>query len=539
MYAFNLVDEPWIPCVTLAGETAQYSLRDVLRNAGEIREISDPSPPIVASLHRLLLAILHRSLVGPRNSDQWSVWWRDTWDQTLVDAYLDTWQLQFELFDAVRPFYQTPVSFEYATPINKLVLEVSPNNSELFAHRPGGDVLALSPAQAARCLIATHAYAPGGLVGFEKGQPETRSADAGPLARGALNIVKGSTLRQTLVLNMIRYDPAHGEPFSLASDEDVPAWERPDSAQPMDRTPTGYLDLLTWQSRRIHLQPMSDDDQTVVRRAVLMKGYQFPTGYERHGKETMLAYRRNRDAKPGQQPWPVVGFREDRALWRDSLSLFQSTDAHSRARALGWLDQLTATHVLQPSETLPLDLYGICGDRANVFFWRHERLPLPLAYLQDTELVDRLKDALDYAERIASALQGAVRCLAELLLAPESDSGGHAADPKAATQLTAGLGASRVYWSSLALHFSQYLLSQAREERIQVDGALQYGRTALNAWQATVLEAAHAAFEQICSSLDTSGRALHALASAERHLNRDIYLIDHPKAPQPEVEHVS
>ncbi len=42
--AFNLIDEPFIPCRTSAG-TELRSLRDTLAHAHEIAEIADPDLP--------------------------------------------------------------------------------------------------------------------------------------------------------------------------------------------------------------------------------------------------------------------------------------------------------------------------------------------------------------------------------------------------------------------------------------------------------------------------------------------------------------
>src|SRR5207244_7847397 len=121
--------------------------------AGEIREIADPSPLVTVALHRLLLAILHRSLDGPQDIDQWAEWWEE---QALpldrVRAYLDSCRLRFDLFDADRPFYQTTeVDPSYPSPVGKLTFERGIfTGDELFTH----EVRPLDPGAAARALVA-------------------------------------------------------------------------------------------------------------------------------------------------------------------------------------------------------------------------------------------------------------------------------------------------------------------------------------------------------------------------------------------------
>ena len=87
---FNLVDEKWIPCL-IAGEKSpqEFSLREVLVQAHEISEIFDNSPLVTISLHRLLLAILHRNF-GPASFSKW---------KELSNRYL-SWS---DIFHALHP----------------------------------------------------------------------------------------------------------------------------------------------------------------------------------------------------------------------------------------------------------------------------------------------------------------------------------------------------------------------------------------------------------------------------------------------------
>jgi CRISPR system Cascade subunit CasA len=74
---FNLIDEPWIPCIPLQGDgTPQlFSLRETLTRAHELCEIYSDSPLTIAALHRLLLAILH-DVFGPKDTEAWKELWQ-------------------------------------------------------------------------------------------------------------------------------------------------------------------------------------------------------------------------------------------------------------------------------------------------------------------------------------------------------------------------------------------------------------------------------------------------------------------------------
>jgi CRISPR system Cascade subunit CasA len=520
MTSFNLVDEPWVPCLPGAGlGVAELSLRDTLVDAHELTEISDASPLVVVAMHRLLLAVLHR-VFGPATHWEWKgLWDADAFPGEPIDEYLQQWRHRFDLFDPVRPFYQTSaLDFRYASgEVSLLSHAAGPNNAPMFSHTHDPT---FSPAQAARALVAWLSFAARGLVSFEEGDAKNRSASGAPLSPLAVSLVRGETVFETLMLNLVQYNRKEEVPFPFVG-EDLPAWERGDLPEPVQRRPDGYLDLLTWQSRRVRLLPEVDGGgQTVVRRAAHMKGYQFSPGYERKGHETMAAFRRNEKAKLGQEPWPPITFRTERAVWRDSLSLFQSAEgARQRPATLTWLAALMDREVVPRRRIVPLDVFGLHWDQANVLFWRHERLPLPLAYLDDDDLQTRLKTALEVVEDIAGILRHATRATASLVLAPER--GGVRREPPAGAvnELATRLASERLFWSRLEARFSQFVTEQA-EDRSRDPGAdSRYGRGPLLAWAGHARSAAMESFQEAVEGLERSSRNLQAVVVGERVLN--------------------
>lgn len=533
---FNLVDEPWIPCV-LAGERSPraLSLRETLARAPDIREIADASPLVTVTLHRLLLAVLHR-VFGPRSEEDWAgLWDAGRWDQPALDRYLDAWRHRFDLFDEERPFYQTrEVDFAYERSIAFMVYGLTLGNyATLFDHSVESAPPVLSPAEAARHLVAFQSFALGGLVPLQRGEDPKlcKFADGAPLAKAAVSLVRGQTLFETLMLNLHRYDGARDIPFPFNEEQDRPAWERDEPARPGDRRPDGYLDLLTWQSRRVRLHPeTAPSGETVVRYAVTMKGYQFPDGWHLRDSETMAAFRANPQATKGQDPWPVLALRPDRALWRDSTALFQSTGSQTiRPRVLSWVASLAAQGYLDWGARYAVDVHGLSIDRASVFLWRHDRLPLPLRLLEDVDLVELLRRALDLAEQVGRLFDDGVglvpsdsgepkrmprpmQIMAETLAAPAD---GRRADPNAVRQLVQALTPAQVYWSRLEVPFKECVHELS-------EGSV---RVARERWAEAVRSTAREAFDQVARSFDTSARALKASASAERAFHAQLHAI--------------
>ena len=542
MASFNLVDEEWMPCI-YNGKIKHFSLQEILEKAHEVKEIFDPSPLVTVSLHRLLLAILHRNF-GPANEKEWQMLWQGgngKFDEHRLSAYFHEWQdvkHRFDLFDEKCPFYQSnslPVSCtdskgklkSYSKSVANLIHELATgNNATLFDHTVEDKPQAISPMEAAQLLVTFQAFAVGGLLTFEVGQDPKlyKSADNALLVKGAVILVKGANLFQTLMLNFHRYSREHAEPFETDS-ADIPAWELDQDNIAIDRLPKGYLDLLTWQSRRIRLIPEKNEaGQTIIKTVVIMKGNQFPEGFSLHGKETMLAFHKINKPAKGQKPWLPVAFREERALWRDSTALFQSIpDMQSRPKTLEWLYDLVFNDIIEKSSTYDLSVMGLVTDRAIISLWRHEQLPLPLRYLQDEELIEALKEALEFAESIGGnggILNNSAWNLAKLVVAPNADRLNDQ-QAKEANNLADHLSITRPYWSRLGISFNE-LLRKLLEDRIEEAGQVEYGKNTRPWWAAEVRKAAKDAFQDTTRSLDRTARMLKAVTLAETIFNAKL-----------------
>jgi CRISPR system Cascade subunit CasA len=408
MPQFDLLKEPWIPCLALDGQR-EMSLVDVLTETHAIREIVGDSPPVTIALHRLLLAILHRIYRGPQDVDEWNaIYSAGKFDAEKIRAYFDKFHDRFDLFHEKYPFYQSPAVRGKVKDgaVIKLYFH-SGNNATLFDHTSTSNPRSLAPAEAARLAVMTQAFDTGGQITGDNGAD---SAKAAPLIQSAVTLVRGKTLFETLMLNLHRYCGEDGSPFVFDEDKDLPAWERSEPTMRGSRLPDGPVDLLTWQSRRAALEPEEDTDgKLIVRKAVVMAGHSFPDGMEIHTKETMMAFRKNNDGKMFS-----VGFSESRDLWRNSLSLLKAVDIADgcRPRMLDWISQLRQNNYIN-RERLPVDFCGIAADKAKLLFWSHERFELPIDYLNNSDLINDLGMCLDFSEAVGSALRYGVKTLAD------------------------------------------------------------------------------------------------------------------------------
>lgn len=494
-HTFNLLESPWIPCTLKDGTPVELGLRDALVRAHELRELHGESPLVTVSLHRLLLAVVHRTFDGPEDWEAWEeLWLPGRWDTGQIDDYLSQWHHRFDLFDAERPFYQAADErVEEPGPINRLIHEMAHGNmATLFDHHVEAEEPSLTPVEAARALLAIQGF---GLGGFGMGKLSHTDA---PCTGGVVFLVQGETLFETLALNLLRY-PDENLP-GRADARDRPVWEMDEPFKPERSVPLGYLDYLTWQNRRILLFPETVHGDVVIRRMTEAPALRL--------KKDILDPMQHYADKGRGGPRPL-SFREGRALWRDSAALLQlKAEGFRPPRQFDWLANLVYEDCLAPHETRRYLAMGMSKSRAKVNFYRSERMPLPLAYLQNTDLVGRLMQALEMAEAAARQLWGAARTLATLILSPEADRE-EARKParEDLDQLTSQWSVERHYWVQLETPFLEMMEALPHD----ADGAL-------TAWQETLHRSAWASLDRVTDQVSHDPQKLKAVVRSRGQL---------------------
>lgn len=526
MRHFNLLEESWIPVRLLDGSRGEVGIRDALLGAASIATIEDPSPLVVASLHRLLLAVLYRALSGPTDIEQAKDLFRDGLPLNRIEAYLDKWRDRFWLFDDRFPFYQVP---DYQPKEEKgekqwkswtvLAMEHNGDNSKvLMDHIATANAGEIRTPQAARWLVACQTFTPGG------GNSDFKYTRGGPAANAVVAIPVGHTLEETLIFCLV---PENREILA----NDFPLWERePDSLawlrEGPERAATGWSDLYTWRSRSIRLRYDGDDKG--------VSGLAFASGVGLAGEliDPMMGYRIAE--KHGRL---VVQFQE-RGLWRDFDSMLPNDTS---------LAPLVVAHAATITESFrergirSVIVLGQATDQAKIKYWRMERFALSGGVATDhfvqTEILARLAEA----ESAASALEGSLRELAKLSLArtgralqEDKWSAGKwrpgdvskflgKRTPEGSPTAAAG------YWSALEIHFHD-MLQEYSSERDSEHIHRQ--------WLWVVWENLNLAWIRHCKALATSSAwTMRALVKAEGPVRRKLRALKeeiHSLTPQME-----
>lgn len=511
MAEFNLIDEGWIPCITLDGKSVELGVRDVLLKAHILREICENSPLVTVAIHRLLLAIMYRAFQGPSDMSGWKMLYASGSFSVNNDlgTYLGKWRDRFWLFHDTRPFYQmADLETNKAVSVNRLAMEcASGNNATLFDHCNDDDEVAWPFSMASRQLVACQSFALGfGKSGNAKidGHDEAvpYSADAIAL-RGMTVWLQGTTLFETLTMNLFPVE-----------DGSLPPWELDDPHPYRDRlygkdrravTSFGVVDRLTWQSRLVRLIA----DGTTVSRMYFTQG----RSADKSAGDPMKVYRASK--KEGISALPLSS---GKAAWRDSHSILTIPPPGGQERrpeCFNLLARARAAGAIEPNRRFVVQVVGLASapNKAGKFLlWRHERMPVPAALLQDANLLERLGVLLQAAERAASELCDRAKRIARCFRIPDGR------EPSKnewddINKVVEDIDPRPAYWSRLEAHFFD-LLENLPSDWDQAAGEWKPDdqQTATRAWRNAVKREATQALLESSRSIGTTARAIAAVA---------------------------
>ncbi|QTL37747.1 type I-E CRISPR-associated protein Cse1/CasA [Pseudoalteromonas viridis] len=504
-----LEQECWIPAQDLQGEIRHYSIRGVLQAAPQLRQIVHDRPLAVSAISRLLLAVLYRSYRYLSGKNWHKAFEKGEFDACVFDYIKsDRCQGKFDLFCTQYPFFQT-AEFQkdngVTTSVKKLVPDYSTgSNKLLWSHLADNKKFSISASEAAIQLLVCQYFSLGGGVSgssnlFKK-HPNFTNA---PLVGGAVVMVEGENLFQTLMLNLkMPKDKA------LLDDSDLPVWEQTDSKQeaPKARAMRGLTDYLTWRSRHVRL--IAEEDGSV---SEMHFSQGLPTP-EEMPREPYFAYRLNKDEK-----MLPVRLSFARSCWRDTANLLRLAEftkgkiATKDLRPAGVQLLATLDNRVLSGLTLNCQLIGLDNNKANPLSWFNERLPLPANLVQkDAELginySELLVNGLRTAEAMFYQLENAVRVFARHLL-PD---GARVQDVNARVS---AINPDRFYWPRLNEGFEQFVW------------ALSTNTDDANAkWRALCIGTAMKAFEGATVSWRYGGsKVKKGLGLASQQLERALY----------------
>jgi CRISPR system Cascade subunit CasA len=488
MSRFNLIDEKWIPVRFPDGTRDELGIRDTLLRSGEIAAIEDPSPLVVAALHRFLLAVLYRALEGPTDIDQAKALFKAGLPGEKIADYLEKWRDRFWLFDEKYPFGQNPnVPKDEIEPWTKLTAEYNAtSNKVLFDHTDTKKPGAREPKECARWLLSTMTFSISGGRGYYPS----------PSPNAMMCLPLGSNLHQSLCYCLVPY------PNRDVMSADTALWEREPKILPLGipkQAASGYAELYTWQSRMIRLEEVPLGGVSVMR-FVAGQGFENPS----NNSDPMQPYKL--DNAQGKLP---VRFREDRGTWRDFDSLLPDQGGLAPMTIQNALRLAGSKADYMPKSVLVLGL-RYEPPSANVDFWRMERFALPEALMGKHSVRTEIRQFLAAAEEAQRSLWTACRSFARDILSR----GNREPAGKDISGVVEQMAVNSWFWSTLEARFHD-ILREYTLERDPDDIRCQW----LKSVQATL----GAAWDQHRASVSMGDAwAIRALVKAEGPVRRKL-----------------
>jgi CRISPR system Cascade subunit CasA len=405
---FNLLDEQWIK-VRKGTNVEDVSLKDVFRRAHEYDALSGELPTQDAAILRLLLAVLYAIFMRwdtksnfseIKTHDEAIARWRSLrelgrFPAEVTSGYLDEYRDRFWLFHPQKPFFQVAgirTSDDKENPIAQIIAHVPSRTERRFFTELGGEVLqSLTFEEAARWLVHLQAWDYAGKkASVEGGRPN----GGGTGWCGKLGVVYpvGGNLFETLMFNLAFADSV-GQPITFGS----PVWEaEPKTAAGVDAVPQSYIELLTWQSRRVRL---FGDEHKVTG---VLSSYGDVFAKENTFIEQMSGW--HESSQKGQGYIPNT-HNASRSMWRDLGAILPQVSADGKSQRPGVLDWLVLLEINENINICAVGYeYGAMMGVVNEMLCDSLTLNAKLLSELGKEWVPDIIKLVEYTEKAVNAL---------------------------------------------------------------------------------------------------------------------------------------
>ena len=501
---FNLWDEPWITLELPTGGMERLGIAATLLRAGDFTGIYDPSPLVIASIHRLLTAILQGICNPQRPPDLTRLRADRCFPTDKIKAFGTQYADRFDIFSQPMPFLQsadlplqpTKADASRLKSVSQLTVETS--RSTALDHYRHGRIFdeQFCPACAARGLVTIPSFTSSGGRGLK---PSINGVPPIYVLPG------GASLFESLAASVLLPDYL---PAARSTNGDMPWWSRPPIVQTQEVYEVGYLQSLTFPARRVRLHPQLLTGHCTRCSEAVGWGARtmiFEMG-ESRSKETafwqdpFVAYRQGEKG-----PIPIRP-QEGKALWREFAGLFlvypknTKSDVTLRPRVL---DQV-ADQEAETGNEITNRLFRCIGlrtdNKAKVFEWLDAGFDVPTAILQDEDASLHIRYALEFASE----------CDRELASAFRKHFGGKSQKGERHRRLKEQMRAD--FWSTLAAPFREFVLALGQ---VSITERLPQS----SAWADTVVATGRAAFKQAAEAVGDDAASLRQRVQGQERCN--------------------
>lgn len=409
---FNLWSEAWITLERSDGPPVRAGIEQTLLEAHHYTAIYDLSPLVVASIHRLLVAILQASLDPSQKSDLKNLWRDGRFPAAKIREFGEKYAARFDIFSKDRPFLQSgdlplaPAKGDKIETVSRLTTETSPLTAIDHYRHSDESREYFCPACLAAGLVTIPPFTGIGGRGYKTSINGTPPLYVLPVGR---NLFENLTL--SLLLPTENYWPP-----TASRERDLAWWEHPSVVERnKEVVEVGYLHSLTFPARQIRLHPI-DLGLTCTRcgqpSKLGAKTMSFEMGEYRPKDsapwiDPFVAYHLPNEGKPGN-PWPVLP-DGSKSLWREftGLFLYPPHEGRNRSRRPLVLERIAnETDDVDSMTMLQFRCIGVDASQAKVLEWIDASFGVPSSLMNDEEVSYRVQNATQFAEECAKMIAG-------------------------------------------------------------------------------------------------------------------------------------
>lgn len=367
---FNVVNEPWIPVVDLAGARRLISLGQVFSSGREIADLQ-VRPQERVALMRLFACIAHAALDGPKDFDEW-----EKVPEALPESarkYLQKWEDSFWIFHPEKPWLQTPdidkgkgpcpvdsSTVDDWTPVSKLTFSYSSgNNSTLFDHGALRDNRDFSLAETVLAMLAYQSYSVAGLSAqvFWHGRQTNKSAKDSPCITASMlhAFIRSGCLLESIHMNLPTLEMVKAHYGTAAPGR--PVWEMiPKSFEDhaaVDNATRTYIGRLVPLKRFMKLH-------ATARVILLGEGLDYPAfadGFPPEPTATIVLKSGGVEKKKDARMY--LAYHTTKAVWRELTALLLKRENQEDGRCL-------VLRNLTEGEQFDLVVVGVARDQAEI-----------------------------------------------------------------------------------------------------------------------------------------------------------------------------
>lgn len=395
--SFSVLNDSWIPVVTLDGTKELLGIRETLRRSHELREISTVSPLEEFSLYRFLSVFLMDALQPKRNSAIRSLLKQGQFDMESIEEYISLCKkegVSFDLFDEKRPFMQSAYVEEWdkePKPISSIDCFLPSGNNHLHFEHGSVEQRSITADKAARLLLAIQQFCTAAAQGYPSG------VNASPPYFG---VVKADTLFETLVYQLFPIQKIDNIPF----DDPPVIWRSMELVESKKTVPqTSWLRGMLFPARRVNL--VSPADGVNINQIYLSQGENFVN------KETwtdpFVSYR---FLDTGRVPLRPKG---EKPIWR---SMFEIADIRGNCAS-----QLLSQYIeLADTPYVHVTMYGVETNQASYLDVMRHDLRFRRDLTTRDSVIDLLKKSVKVSERLARSLRHCLRDNRDNNIVPEN-----------------------------------------------------------------------------------------------------------------------